>query len=99
MFFFFLKECRKLLVVNRPNPVHTAPLGLGKGHPVPPALQAGGGDSGNPANSVLRHLPFMYLDLSEDLKRYIGPAVRTQTHFNVYCVVMALFCAPTEEAL
>lgn len=62
----------KLLVVNRPSPGHTERLGLGKGHPVPPAQQAagGGGDSGNPVNNVLRHLPFMYLNLSEDLKRY-----------------------------
>lgn len=75
--FFFLKECMKLLVVNRPNPVHAARLGLGKGHPVPPAQQAGGGgDSGNAVNKVLRHLPFIYLNLSEDLKRYKAPLLK-----------------------
>lgn len=64
--FFFLKECMKLLVVNRPNPVHTA--GLDKGHPAAPAQQEDSDDSGNPVNTLLLHLPLMYLNLSEDLK-------------------------------
>lgn len=64
--FFFFKECRKLLVVNRPNPAHTARLG--KGYPVTPAQQAGGDDSGNPVYNVLLHLPFIYLNLSDDLQ-------------------------------
>jgi hypothetical protein len=63
---FFLNECLKLLVVNRPNLVHTALLG--KGQPAPPAQQAGNDDSGNPVNNVLLHLPFRYLNLSDNLK-------------------------------
>lgn len=63
---FFLKECMKLLVVNRSNPVHTA--GLDKGHPVTPVQQDDSDDSGNPVNTLSLYLPLMYLNLSEDLK-------------------------------
>lgn len=65
-FFFLFKECKKLLVDNRPNPAHIARHA--KGHPVTPAQQVGSDDSGHPVNNSLLHLPFMLLNLSEDLR-------------------------------
>lgn len=75
---FFIKECMKLLVVNRPNPVHTA--GLDKGHPATPAQQEDSDDSGNPVAPSPTRVP----ELIRRSQVIHGPAVRVQTRFSLY---------------